>query len=205
LQAVGSGPRLKGWQAEPLAGPLAVALAEGGSHGGRRHAALGYGVSGALKEVKVPAGARLLLAQEVRNPRAGRYTFTVHASGGGSSAAYFREVFLKHFACRLTIFGFTGGVKNPRKVRVFASLKFRPRFAATAAGYEKFAVKATLRSQDGGAFELSRGVGVAVLVEKATPGELRLDAVSGPHQAFLRVDDVSLDFVARPRDDDVQV
>jgi hypothetical protein len=59
--------------------------------------------------------------------------------------------------------------------------------------------------QRGGAYELSRGVGVAVLVERATPGELRLDTASGPHQAFLCVDDVSLDFVARPRDDDVQV
>ena len=32
-----------------------------------------------------------------------------------------------------------------------------------------------------------------------------LEAAAGPHQAFLRVDDVALEFVARPRNDDVTV
>src|SRR5262249_37719003 len=48
LQAVGSGRRLKGWQATPLQGPLRVMLREGpaGPRGGQRHAALGYGLGG---------------------------------------------------------------------------------------------------------------------------------------------------------------
>jgi len=62
-----------------------------------------------------------------------------------------------------------------------------------------------LRSQDAGAFELSRGVGVAIIVEKTTPGDLRLGPDGGPHQAFVRIDDVALAFTARPRNDDVQV
>jgi hypothetical protein len=39
-------------------------------------------------------------AQEVRNPRAGKYTLAVHASGGASAEVY-RHWFLQHFTCRL--------------------------------------------------------------------------------------------------------
>ena len=52
--------------------------------------------------------------------------------------------------------------------------------------------------------ELSLGVSVAVVVEKK-PGDLRLSPDGLPHQAFLRVDDVAMEFIARPRNDDVQV
>jgi len=213
LQAVGSGHRLKGWQATSLSGPgtsepLGVALRDGmaGPHGGRHYAVLGFGLEGTLRGATIKQGSRALLTQEVRNPRAGKYIFSIHASGGGTSAAYFREVFLKHFTCRLVIGGFLDGQKNPLKVREFASVPFRPRFAENGAkGYEKFSLSVTLRSQDDGAFELSRGVNVAIVVEKTTPGDVRLRPDGAPHQAFVRVDDVALEFIARPRNDDVQV
>jgi hypothetical protein len=185
-----------------------VALRTGaaGPHGGNRHAVLGFGLDGALRKATIKQNSRALLTQEVRNPRAGKYTFSIHASSGGSSAAYFRDVFLKHFTCRLVIYGFLDGQKSPLKVREFASVPFRPRFAENGGqGYEKFSLNAILRSQDDGAFELSRGVGVAVVVEKTTPGDLRLGPDGTPHQAFVRIDDVALEFTARRRNDDVQV
>ena len=202
LQPAGSRRHLKGWQATPLAGDFGVRLVREG----KRHVALGFGLAGALKQVKIPQGGRLLLTQEVRNPRAGRYTLTVQADGGGRSAAYFRDVFLKHFACRLVVYGFADASKNPLKVREFASQPFQPRFAAGAKPlFEKFTLNTILKSQDDGAFHLSRGVGVAVVVEKLTPGPLELGPAAGPHQAFLRVGGLALEFNARPRNDDVQV
>src|SRR5262249_20298089 len=60
LQAVGSGRRLKGWQATPLSRsgtlePLGVALRDGatGPRGGNRHAVLGFGLEGALRELTI--------------------------------------------------------------------------------------------------------------------------------------------------------
>ena len=202
LQAAGSRRHLKGWQATPLAEDFGVKLVRDS----KRYVALGFGLAGPLKQVKVPQGGRLLLTQEVRNPRAGRYTLSVHACGGGRSAEYFREAFLKHFTCRLVVYGFADAAKNPLQVREFASQPFQPRFAAgIKSAYEKFTLNTVLKSQDDGAFHLSRGVGVAVVVERITPGDLQLTAMTGPHQAFLRIADVALEFSARPRNDDVQV
>jgi hypothetical protein len=203
LQAAGSRRHLKGWQAVPLAADFGVNLVRGSAGA---HVVMGLALAGPLKQVKLGQGSRALLAQEVRNPRAGRYTLSVHACGGGRSPEYFRDVFLKHFACRLVIYGFADAAKDPRKVREFASAPFQPRFeAGDRPVYEKFSLSTVLKSQDDGAYHLSRGVGVAVVVEKITPGELQLGADGGPHQAFLCVDDVALEFTARPRNDDVQV
>jgi hypothetical protein len=44
------------------------------------------------------------------------------------------------------------------------------------------------------------GVGVAVIVEKKTPGEMAIPAGA---RAFVCIDDVEARFVARPRNDDV--
>jgi hypothetical protein len=205
LIAPGGGKRLKGWQAEPLTDPakeqeFGVRLVKGADalpHTGQRHVSIGCGKG------KVAQGARALLAQEIRNPRAGKYVFTVHACGGGNSAEEYRSVFLKNFTCRLVIFGYSDLHKDPRKVREFASVAFTPPFAEAGGGkYEKFELTAVLKSQDDNAFQLSRGVGVAVVVEKTSPGELEL---ATGQQTFIRVDDAELRFIARPRNDEVQV
>ena len=46
---------------------------------------------------------------------------------------------------------------------------------------------------------------VAIVVEKTSPGVLDLGALGNAPQAFIRIDDVELAFVPRPRNDDVQV
>ena len=151
----------------------------------------------------VAQGTRLLLTQEVRNPRAGKYVLTVFACGGAATPAAYRELFLKHFTCRLSVFGYQDEAKDPLRPRVFAAADFVPAYAGAKEGdYEKVELAVVLKSQDDGAFHLSRGVGVAIVVEKTTPGVLNVPAGVA---AFLRVDDVSLRFVPRPRNDEVQV
>jgi hypothetical protein len=170
-------------------------------------ACLGYGVPlwGQVKE-KIARGTRLILAQRVRGPQAGRYTFTVRADARAVSEEHYREVFLKNFTCRLVIFGYLDGRKDIRQVREFASVAFQPPYAADRAGkYERFGVSATLKSQDEGAFQLSKGIGVAVVVEKTSPGEFDLAALGPLAHAFVRIDSVELVFTARLRNDEVQV
>jgi hypothetical protein len=217
LIPVGSGTRLKGWQALPLSEPagrrgkgpaLSVRLVEGAGallHEGQQHAALGYEMSSTHGPAIIVQGARALLTQEVRNPRAGSYTFSVHASGGAVSEEVYRNVFLKHLTCRLVIFGYKDLKKDPRNVREYGSAVIQPPFADGRKGaYRQFEVAAALRSQDGGAMEIERGVGVAVIVEKTTPGELDAGKAFGGQPAFIRIDEVNLRFVPRPRNDDKQ-
>src|SRR5439155_512955 len=101
LTAVGSGKRLKGWQATPLSGKdfdFGVRLIDGASalpRNGKRHAALGYGLLAPCVAGSIPENAFAMLIQEVRNPRAGTYTISLHVCGGGSKEDY--RQFLTHF------------------------------------------------------------------------------------------------------------
>ncbi|HEV3021233.1 MAG TPA: DUF1501 domain-containing protein, partial [Pirellulales bacterium] len=86
LLEVGTKSRFKGWQAAPLAqaarpGELGVRLARGSSpssRGGGQHVTIGYGPIPRGAAAMLPAGFQAYLTQEVRSPRAGRYTFSIH-------------------------------------------------------------------------------------------------------------------------------
>ncbi|MEX2114176.1 MAG: DUF1501 domain-containing protein, partial [Pirellulales bacterium] len=202
--------RTKMWQASPIVsddGSFGVALVEDGknSRSGKWHATMGrLPTDGASGKLTIAEGTRAMLSQEIRNPRAGRFTFRVQACGAGDEAAY-HEFLQQHFVCRLVIFGFLDMKKDHREQRVFATAEFKPAWCADGrTNYETFEVQATLRSQDGGANETSYGVGAAIVVEKVTPGALDLIAAD-QLPAFIRIDDVELDFNPRPRDDKVTV
>jgi hypothetical protein len=200
LVAVGSGRRLKGWQASPFGdGPgLSVRLA-GGEGAGLGHARIVLAPGGT-----VAPGARAMLTQEVRNPRAGRYLMTVRAGGGGTSAGAFRDLFLKHFACRMVLYGFLEMTKDPNKVREFASVAIVPEFAAGGSPKVRrsppFSLTAVLKGQDDSARQINMGVGVALVVERTTPGTLEI-----AEEVYLRIDEVELLFNPRPRNDEVTV
>src|SRR5262249_34296790 len=88
LVAIGAGKRLKGWQATPLAEKASgldfgARWVDGVSRPGKRHAAIGYGLTGPCGAGKVATGARAMLTQELRNPRSGSYTISLHTCGGG--------------------------------------------------------------------------------------------------------------------------
>jgi hypothetical protein len=194
--------RTKGWRAGPIGGPAA-----GGALGVRRcgegrHVAIGFGLGNGAAAPAIPSGSRAFLAQEIRNARGGHYAFAVRASGGGTSEEYFREVFLANFTCRLVLFRFANAGKDPRQVQELAAAPFRPAFGEGDA-IRTFTVERFLGSTQANVnFPIGNGLGVAVVVEKTSPGALRV-AGPGPHRAFVRVHGVSLDFNPRPRDDSV--
>ncbi|MCH8828991.1 MAG: DUF1501 domain-containing protein [Planctomycetes bacterium] len=212
LRAAEFGSRPKGWRADPLArnsdaDALAVKLIAAdakNSRSGFRHAAIGFGIDGGLSAVKIKQGQKAILAQEIRNPRLGRFTFSVNVRVEATSQEFFEKVFLKHFTCRLLIYRYAELTKDPRKRQDFIAKKFTPVFAAAdKKGYQSFSVTKVLDSpKPGQNFPIGKGYGVAILLEKTSPGELNLPPGS---RAFLRIDDVVLDFNSRTINEKVKV
>jgi hypothetical protein len=161
---------------------------------------VGYGLENEHAGSTIEAGTRAVLAQEVRNARGGHYTFTVKVTGEGSPDE-FDKTFLPHFTCRLVLFRLRDTNKDPREVEELAAAEFRPAHGKT----ETFQVDRFLGSTIPGAnFPIGNGLGVAVVVERKTPGRLTMPG-NEPHRAALRVHSVTLDFSPRARDESVTV
>lgn len=197
---------LRGWSAAPLLesgrpDDFAVVLARvpgERSRSGEHHVAIGYGLHSGNGTGSISQGTRAILCQEIHNPRPGRFTFSVHASGGAYDRPdYYRDVWLANFTCRLAIFGFADSEQDFTRIIEFASQTFEPPFAGpNEADYRRYSVSTTLESQNGGANQLNHGIGVAVIVEKVTPGILDVDAGGPFSQGLIRIDDVELEFDA---------
>jgi hypothetical protein len=190
--------RARGWRASPLAdgNGLDVRL------GGAGQVLLGFGLAGGAAVPAVAAGSRALLAQEIRSARGGHYAFTVQASGGGTSAESFQNVFLAHFTCRLVLFRYADLAKDPGRAQVLATADFRPEFGDGRTAQSHAVDRFLGSTQPGVNFPIGNGLGVAIVVEKTSPGPLVLSG-PGPHQAFVRIHSVSLEFSPRPRDESV--
>ena len=166
------------------------------SRSGEHHVGLGYGLATGHARGVIPQGARIMLFQEVFDPNPGVFTFSVHSSGGANeSEAYYRDVFLKNFECRLVIYGYTDQTKDLRQIREYASQRFEPVFAGPyESNYQKYTVTTQLRGQEDNARQLDHGIGVAVIVEKITPGVLDVGAGGRPNQGHIRIDDAQLEY-----------
>lgn len=186
--------RDKGWRAAPLF-EATRAFCANVIGGAKPHVRMGFDHTGDAP-LAIPQGARVLLAQGIRSARGGQHTFTVRTSGGGASAEYFGEAFLKHFTCRLVLFRFADVTLNPEAVQELASVEFRPTY-----GEEKqFTLSKFLASTKPGAnFSIGNGLGVMVVVTRTSPGELKPPA--GPPRAWLNVHSATLDFSPAPRDE----
>lgn len=162
---------------------------------------MGYGLEDQTAGVSIESGLRAMLAQEVRNARGGHYTFTVKVTGIGSSADEFDKNFLANMTFRLVLFRFRDIQKDPRTANELASVEFRPSFGKN----ETFKADRFLGSTVGGQnFPIGNGLGVAVVIEKKTPGPLALPK-GEPHQAAVRFESVELEFSPRKRDESVTV
>jgi hypothetical protein len=193
LMAAGSHSRLRGWQAEPITAgsDFGVRLVDAGP--AERHVRIGFDAGAG----PIAPGSRALLAQEVRNPRAGRYTLSVRTRAVGSAAGI--AALQQAFTFRLVIFGYSNTKKDARQGRPFAAQTFRP---AEDGIPRDVSFSVVLKSQDEGAFQLSQGVGVAVVAERTGGESLVPDATA---EGAVCIDSVLLTFDPRPRNDDVTV
>lgn len=191
---------VRGWQAFPVAqddrfGVLLARVPDKRSRSGEHHIGIGYGLQTGNGKGTLAKNERAMLCQEVFNPRPGRYTLTVHASGGAFDRPdYYRDVWVKNFTCRLVIFGYADASKDPRKIIELASEKFSPPFAGPyESDYRAYSVSAVLRDQDGGG-QTAKGIGVGVIVDKTSAGELDVPKGGPRSQGLIRIDDVRLEF-----------
>ncbi|HYH64699.1 MAG TPA: DUF1501 domain-containing protein [Urbifossiella sp.] len=177
LLAAAPPTRDKGWRADPTAGALLVRKEAGGVF-------LGFAGGG-----DVAVGARAVLAQEIRNARGGRYTFTVRAAGDAASADDYEKEFLAGASCRLVLFRFRDATKDVRAADELAAVEFRPAFGAAGV----FRVEWFLGSTAPGAnFPIGNGLGVAVVVTATR-------ARSPAARAGVRVVSAEVTFDAAPR------
>ena len=189
--------RQKGWRAFPIRTPKSasglVVQKEAAT------VLLGYGLDDATFGVAIEAGSRAVLAQEIRNARGGHYTFTVKVTGLGTSVEEFEKTFLANVTCRLILFRFRDTKKDTRSVDELESAVFAPSFAKS----ELFKVSRFLGSSIPGTnFPIGNGLGVAIAIEKKTPGSLTLPKDES-HWAALRIESVEIDFSPRLRDENV--
>ena len=176
LLAVAPPSREKGWRGWPLGNEAdGNGLVAKAVDAPRRHVALGLGPAGTIA-----AGARAILAQEIRSARGGEYTFTVKASGGGSTREHFERDFRDALVCRLVLFRFADASKDPRRVQELASLTIRPEYGDVGQA-RSFTLRQYLGSTAGGMnFAIGQGLGIAVVVENATGAPIERDRWSGP-------------------------
>ncbi|MGD9857977.1 MAG: DUF1501 domain-containing protein, partial [Planctomycetaceae bacterium] len=211
LYDVGIGSRPKGWRAAPI---VAANAASFGQHsfgvslkewGDRRVAALGVHHSEqGSGPLTIPAGAKLLLGQEMRNPRLGTFTFGVQACVRAHSETAYEE-FLKRFQCRLVIYRYNDETKNPVLRTDFLAESFVPPWAeGNRPAFAEFVISKHLDSPGPGQnFPIGNGYGVAVEVEHTSREDWQPPADSG--ELLLCIDRVRLDFTQRTINDDVTV
>lgn len=131
---------------------------------------------------------RALLAQELRNPRAGQFTVEV-----ALQMASPEQKTPEKTSVSLVFYGYLDGQKKDLgNIREFQRLPL-----IFENGRAKARLGQRLRSQDDGASEIERGVGVMILVESP--------AMSESSEFEILVESVHVRFDPRPRDENVTV
>ena len=211
--------RPKGWRALPLRdvtrNRFGAALVQADRietnreqpRSGTKHVAIGIlppDAGDGTGTLRIAKGEIAFLAQEVRSPFAGKYVIKARVRGAGSSKDYFDNVFLKQFVCRLQFFQFTTKAKVPTERKELASIPFVPRFVDGAQpGGDVFELEKVFENPNPGAnFSFGLGLGVALLIEKTSDGVLTVPAGDA---AFLRIDEVTVEFTGKARIETVKV
>ncbi|MCI0704256.1 MAG: DUF1501 domain-containing protein, partial [Planctomycetia bacterium] len=186
--------REKGWRANPIWNEKTSGFAV---RKDKTSLVMGYGLADANAGAEIEDAMRCVLAQEIRNARQGHYTLTIEATAEANTADEFEKTFLANFTCRLVLFRFRDMNKDPRSVEELASAEFRPTFGKLG----RFTLDRFLGSTAPGAnFPIGNGLGVAITIQKTTPGALALPK-NEAHRAALRIHSVALQFNAPPRHD----
>ena len=200
-------PRPKGWRAKPLLETetqpgFGVRLATTDDADNSR-ALIGFHSDASDQPVEIKHQQQALLCQEVRNPYPGRYRlsarFRVQSPANG-----LKKLFAQHFAGKLMFFQFANQKKNPkdRSEHVAVAIPIDAD-AAKQEEWQKIEVeKNFVNPNPGGNFSFGSGLGIGILIEKTSPGVLRL---ADSQRAFLEVDEVSLEFIGKERIDTVKV
>jgi hypothetical protein len=198
IRTASEGGRPRGWRATTLltdktTGQFGVRL-DG------EMAALGIATGKAA--VKIPEKSQALLAQEIRSPFAGTFEVTIEMAARASSKEFFEQVFAKHFTSKLSLFRFSEKAKSPLQRTDWEALAFQPELTDGKSWKTVQIKREFINPKPGDNFSFGLGLGVAILVEKTSPGALEL-AGDETHGAEVLVKSVQVKFTAKPRNDKV--
>jgi hypothetical protein len=162
------------------------------------------GLAASEKAVTIPAKAEALLAQEVRSPFAGTFQVTIDVASRAVSREFFEQVFQKHFTCKLSLFRYSEKAKSPLQRAEWTAAAFQPELTDGKSWKTVTLTKEFLNPKPGANFSYGLGLGVAIVLEKTSPGALELPA-GQRHGAELLVRRVDVRFTPKPRNDAVTV
>ena len=182
----------KGWRAEAT-GSLNVRLLDAADKQTQPHAAIGLWTASVENAAMNQAAAVAIVAQQIRDPQAGRFTARAFVCGDGSSREDFDRLFANQFRCRLIFFRFNTPSKSARERAELASIEFVPTFRdGDSQNWQPIKLEAMLAPTPGGNFTFGLGVGVALLVERKSEGPLVTPSKS--EAAFVRLQRIEFEF-----------
>jgi hypothetical protein len=212
LYPVDRGSRPKGWRASPILAEqdhgFGVRLKHDPTDNHRRRS-VSLGLDECQTTVRLQKGDRAVLAQEIRNPRAGRFTFTIEACVCASSKER-ADLFAKHCTWRMVIYRFADGEKNPLRRHELSSVTFQAlSVIGTEPRWSKFELNLLLDSTGPGKnVSIGHGLGVAIEVEKTAESPLEWGPPPGKGtsgSASLCLGSAHMRFSSRTIDDKVVV
>jgi hypothetical protein len=169
---------------------VATRVEVGTGNSARHEARIGFGIEGAAPGGRLETGARAMLAQEIYNQRPGRYTFTVRIAALADPESV--RAWASRFRTRIVIFRFTDLSRSLQHTAEVVSVPFAPPFGTAPI---EISVSRLLKDQEGGAGELLKGIGVAVVLEHTgDPIDL---AASKLKRAVLRIQQARVRFLPR--------
>lgn len=204
LQAADAPSRPKCWKASPL---LAAVDNNFGVRKLGSQVSIGFGMSPGSQPIKISKDSVALLAQEVRSPFAGTYKMSVRLRATGSTREFFDDQFLANFSCKLAFIQYSENQKNPTLHKELASLELKPIYsAAGATDFATFELAKNFENpKPGSNFSFGIGLGVAIIVKKTTGGDFETAAGAGANRSEMIVDQVTLEFIGKGRNEDVKV
>lgn len=203
FQPLNSPSRPKGWRAGPLVDDLGFGVkrtpsaATEESPAGCRLGLFGNGTD----KLAIQKGGTSALTQEVRSPFAGTYVLRLTVSANADDEQ-FQQALLDHFQCRLQFFQFQSQQKDANQRRVLASIDFEPRFDGRTQTVELR--KQFVNPTPGANFSFGSGLGIAVVLERRTGGDITLPPARRGGAALL-VHRVELRFDGKTVDENVTV
>lgn len=211
LNPVTFGSRPKGWRADPILPSSAnnafgVSLNDSSGKPRKRHVSIGFQIEQGADGFTIRKGQKALLAQEIRNPRTGRYLFTAKLRTEASSQALWEQLFLKHWVCRLQFFRYSDSTKNPLNSETLQEhlIRFSPEYHSDSP-IEQHEMEVLLKPPGPGRnFAIGKGLGIALVLEKTSNPPLMLPQGQA-QKGLLHIDQIQLEFKGRFRDENVTV
>jgi hypothetical protein len=216
LKPIDAPSRPKGWRATPLlkddehafgikviAGNATMGIFKGGLDPSEKSE---NSKNPSPKNAAPKKGEQVVIAQEVRSPFAGTYKLMAHIQSEAASQVI-NDSANAHFTFKLQFFEYTSRDKKASGRKELAATQFTLQHVAQAdqgekPDYQKIELaKQFVNPAAGANFSFGNGLGVAIIIERKTAGDLPANL----HSPWLHIKEVNVEFQGKQRNKDVKV